>query len=341
MRSHRKRNQKRILKLFILQLLLAAAVFLSGRALFILISQEQAKLNYPPDTHFVQEETGLLPSGNEASVTPSNAVINTSLSSDIPIDGLASRNAVLVSLADAKILYDKEGNEKIYPASLTKIMTAIVAIENLKDLNQSIVLSSDMFEKLYREDASMAGFLPREAVPAIDLLYGALLPSGAECCIGLAEYISGSEEAYVALMNEKAEALGMKHTHFSNSTGLHAEDHYTSAEDLAVLLEYSLRNDTFREIFTSKKHNTGSTNLHPGGISFDSTLFKNMASSEFEGGSILGGKTGYTSEAGLCLASLAEKNGKEYILVTAGAEGDHSTEQFNILDALYVYKHLD
>jgi D-alanyl-D-alanine carboxypeptidase (penicillin-binding protein 5/6) len=257
------------------------------------------------------------------------------------MDALASRNAVLVSLEDDEILYNKEGNETIYPASLTKIMTVIAAIESLDDLNQSIMISSDMFDALYRENASMAGFLPGEAVPAVDLLYGALLPSGAECCIALAEYISGSEAAFAALMNEKAEALGMKHTHFANSTGLHASDHYTTAQDLAVLLEYSLQNDTFRDIFTSQRYSTGPTKLHPDGITFYSTLFKSMASPEFEGGSILGGKTGYTSEAGLCLASLAEKNGREYILITAGAEGDHSTEQFNILDALYVYSHLE
>src|SRR5699024_6501471 len=128
-------------------------------------------------------------------------------------------------------------DEKIYPASLTKIMTAIVAIENLPDLDEQIYLSEDMFEKLYSENASMAGFLPNEKVAAIDLIYGALLPSGAESCIGLADAIAGSEKSFVKLMNEKAEELGMNDTHFTNSTGLHDRNHYTTVNDIAKLLK--------------------------------------------------------------------------------------------------------
>jgi D-alanyl-D-alanine carboxypeptidase len=251
---------------------------------------------------------------------------------------LYSKNAILVRLEDQKTLLEKNSDTIIYPASMTKIMTAIVAIENLKDLNNSILLSSDLFPSLYDEDASMAGFLPEESVSAIDLLYGVLLPSGAECCLGLANYISGTEDAFVNLMNKKAATLGMKNTHFTNTTGLNDPEHYTTAKDLSLLLEYALQNDTFREIFTSPKHATSSTNLHPNGITVYSTLFKNIVHQDFNGGSILGGKTGYTSKAGLCLASLAQKNGKEYILVTAGADGSHDTEQYNISDALQIYE---
>ena len=110
-------------------------------------------------------------------------------------DDLYSSNAVLISLDDNEILLDKSSDERIYPASLTKIMTAIVAIENLTDLDEEIYLSEDMFEELYSENASMAGFLPNEKVPAIDLIYGVLLPSGAESCIGLADAIAGSEKS--------------------------------------------------------------------------------------------------------------------------------------------------
>lgn len=255
-------------------------------------------------------------------------------------EGLVSENAILICLDDHQILLDKNSEELIYPASLTKIMTAIVAIESLSDLDQPITLPEDIFPKLYKEDASLAGFLPGETVSATDLLYGVLLPSGAECCIGLADYIAGSEEAFVKLMNEKAESLNMKNTNFTNSTGLHDPDHYTCVADLAVLLEYSLKNDTFREIFTSKKHSTQASSFQPDGITFYSTMFKNMDCPEFSGGSVLGGKTGYTSEAGLCLASLAVKDKKEYILITANAKGSHDTEQYNITDALYAYNNL-
>jgi D-alanyl-D-alanine carboxypeptidase (penicillin-binding protein 5/6) len=231
----------------------------------------------------------------------------------------------------------KNSEDKIYPASLTKMMTAIVAIESLPDLNEKIKLTSSTFRGLYEADASMAGFQPGEEVRAIDLLYGVLLPSGAECCVALADQIAGSEEDFVRLMNQKAADLGMVNTHFENATGLHNDNHYTTVKDLAVLLSYALKNDTFREIFTSSRHSTQPTNLHPYGITLNSILFEELNDQNMTGREILGGKTGYTGEAGLCLASLARVDEQEYILVSAGAKGDHHSEQYNITDALAVY----
>ncbi|KNF09064.1 putative D-alanyl-D-alanine carboxypeptidase [Gottschalkia purinilytica] len=255
-------------------------------------------------------------------------------------NGIYSSNAILISLDDNEILLDKSSNERIYPASLTKIMTAILAIENLPDLNETIYLSDDMFKDLYSEGASMSGFLPNEKVRAIDLIYGVLLPSGAESSIGLANAIAGSERNYVKLMNKKAKKLGMRNTHFTNSTGLHHINHYSTVSDIARLLEYALQNDTFREIYTSKRHTTKTTNLHPNGITFQSTMFKHMDIEDVNDGVIKGGKTGYTKEAKLCLASLAKIDGKEYILVTANADGNPQTKQFNILDAFTIYNQI-
>ena len=181
----------------------------------------------------------------------------------IAVEDLYSSNAILISVDSNQILLDKSSDEKIYPASLTKIMTAILAIENLSNLNDRIYLSKDMFQRLHSQNASMAGFLANERVAAIDLIYGVLLPSGAESCIGLANEIAGSEKNYVRLMNEKVEKLGMKNTHFTNSTGLHNTKHYSTVNDIAKLLEYALENDTFREVYTSKRHTTKATNLHP------------------------------------------------------------------------------
>ncbi len=254
---------------------------------------------------------------------------------------LHSPCAVLVSLKDNDILLDKNRNQKIYPASMTKIMTAIIAIEGLNDLKQKIELKPKLFDALYAQNASMAGFIPYEEVSVNDLLYGVLLPSGAEACVGLAEAIAGSEDAFAALMNKKAEQLGMDNTHFTNSTGLHDANQYSTVNDISVLLKYSLNNDTFKQIFTSKRHSTAATNMHPDGITVNSTLFKEMKVTTVNGGEILGGKTGYTPEAGLCLASLAVIDDKEYVLVTAGAEGNHQTDQYNIEDALAVYQSIN
>jgi D-alanyl-D-alanine carboxypeptidase (penicillin-binding protein 5/6) len=250
---------------------------------------------------------------------------------------LNSSNAILIRLIDNAILMQKNSGEKIYPASLTKMMTAIVAIENLPDLNKKIMLTKSMFEGLYEANASMAGFQPGEQVRAIDLLYGIMLPSGAECCIALADHIAGSEQSFVKLMNQKAEDLGMKNTHFVNTSGLHNENHYTTVKDLAILLSYTLQNDIFREIFTTLRYSTASTNKHSGGITFYSTMYERLGAQNIIDGEFLGGKTGYTDEAGLCLASLAKVDEQEYILITAGAKGDHDSEQYNISDALAVY----
>lgn len=255
----------------------------------------------------------------------------------VSLNELNSPNAILVRIKDDTVLMQKNSEDKIYPASLTKMMTTLVAIENLTDLKEEIELSNAVFEGLYEADASMAGFQPGERVHAIDLLYGVMLPSGAECCIGLADQIAGSEQSFVELMNLKAVELGMNNTHFENTTGLHNENHYTTVKDLSILLSYALQNDTFREIFTSSRHFTSPTNKHPDGITFYSTMFKGLGSENLMDGEIIGGKTGYTDEAGLCLASLAEVGQEEYILISAGADGNHYSEQYNITDALVVY----
>lgn len=253
---------------------------------------------------------------------------------------LHSSNAILVNLDTNKILLDKGSDEIIYPASLTKIMTVLVAIENIPSLQEKILLPKSIFKNLYEENASMAGFLPNEEVTAEDLLYGSMLPSGADASIGLADYITGSESKFVKLMNEKAKQLGMKNTHFMNATGLHHPDHYTTVKDISILLQYALTNNTFRDIYTAERYSIKSTNLHPEGMTMTSRMFKSLNASEKSRSEIIGGKTGYTEQAGLCLASLATINGEEYILVTVGAKGDSRTEQFNITDAVAVYRQL-
>jgi len=254
---------------------------------------------------------------------------------------LNSTNAILIRLEDHTMLMEKNSEEKIYPASLTKIMTAIVVMEDLPNLTEKITLTNSTFQGLYEADASMAGFQPGEKVSAIDLLYGVMLPSGAEACIGLADQIAGSEQGLVKMMNQKAAELGMDNTHFENVTGLHNENHYTTVKDLSILLSYALQNDAFREIVTSSRHSTQPTNKHPGGITFYGTMFKELNNQNIIDGEILGGKTGYTDEAGLCLASLAKVGKQEYILISVGAKGDHYSEQYNITDALTVYNNIE
>lgn len=236
-------------------------------------------------------------------------------------------------------LYSENQYETVYPASLTKIMTAIVAIENVYNLDETIMITGEIYDKIYAENGATAGFLAYEDVTYRDLLYGTLLSSGAECCLTLANYISGSEWDYVQLMNEKAQELGMSDTNFTNVCGFHDANHYTTAADISLLLQYALKNETFFEIFTSESYYT-ETDQHPSGITLSSTMFTTMDSPYITGGKMLGGKTGFTDQAGLCLASIAEIDGEYYTLVTMGAPGSHYTEPMHIDDALVIYERI-
>jgi D-alanyl-D-alanine carboxypeptidase (penicillin-binding protein 5/6) len=253
------------------------------------------------------------------------------------LGGIHSPHAILVDLASGRILAERHSQQRIYPASLTKMMTALLAVEYSANLDEEVELPRDIYYALYEKDAALAGFEPGETVRVRDLLYGVLLASGAESSLALANRISGSETAFVDLMNQKAQQLGMVHTRFGNATGLHDEGHYSTVEDLSILLRYALQNETFRTVFTSSRYSVQSTNRHPIGFTFWSTMFMYMKSAEVPGGEILGGKTGYTEEAGQCLASLARINGREYILVTVGANGKPLDEHLHILDAVDVY----
>ncbi|MDR1001631.1 MAG: serine hydrolase [Clostridiales bacterium] len=249
---------------------------------------------------------------------------------------LNSSNAILIALNSGQTLYDKRAWEHVYPASLTKIMTAVVVLDNTTDLSEKATLGQRIFDETLTQNASVAGFLPGENVSVGDLLYGLMLPSGAECAIGLAEHIAGSESEFAKLMNKKAAGLGMNDTHFVNSTGLHQPNQYTTVSDIAILLNYALQYETFSEVFTTRQYSARSTNKHPDGLTFHSTLFS-KTSGEYSDFTLLGGKTGYTSEAGQCLASLAEAGGQKYILVTCGAHGDNHSQTLHIDDMVSVY----
>ena len=256
----------------------------------------------------------------------------------VHLEGLVSPYAILVDADSGEAVAEKEADVSIYPASMTKVMTALLALEANPDLEQPVTLPEDIFPELRAEGASMAGFRPGETATVRDLLYGALLPSGAECCEALAREVSGSEEAFVELMNQKAAELAMRSTHFCNPTGLHDLEHVSTVRDMARLTEAALQNETFRKLFTTERYTVPATNCHPQGFTMHSTLLSQLDGTELHRGRILGGKTGYTGEAGLCLASLAEVKGREYILVTAGAGGNHSTAPYHIEDAVTVYR---
>lgn len=255
--------------------------------------------------------------------------------------GMYSTNMVLMRLSDGQIISEYGGSAQIYPASLTKMMTALVCIEAEENLSQTAVIPEESYRRLSAENASMAGFLPGEEVTVLDLLYGTMLPSGAESAVALAQHCFGSEAACAMAMNGKADVLGMHRTHFTNVTGLHDDDHYSTVRDLSKLLMYALDNETFRKIFTTSVYETEKTKEHPEGLVLESTLFKRVSLETLNDITLLGGKTGFTDKAGLCLATLASCGGEEYILITAGAKAKSASSPFHIIDAVHVYEGLN
>ena len=251
-----------------------------------------------------------------------------------------SEAAIVKDVQNNKVLASKNAEERIYPASMTKILTLLIAVEELSDLEEKVQIPVDEVLAEYERGASMAGFQPGEKVSVKDLLYGLMLPSGAECCTALACRISGSEEAFAEKMNERAKELGMLNSHFVNASGLHEEEHYTTVTDIMILLEQAIKNETFYEVFTTRSYTTAPTAAEPNGITFESTMYDKKSTLEVTDGEILGGKTGFTNAAGQCLASLAMVEGQEYILVTAGSDGNHNTEPFHVLDAENIYSQI-
>ena len=260
-----------------------------------------------------------------ASVTPSTVFFT---------NEVGSTNAILIDLQSFTIVGEKNSDDKIYPASLTKIMTLLVAVENMQSLTQTATVTKHTVDYCYTEGASAVGFSANETVTMEDLLYGTILPSGADATMTLAECISGSEEAFVRLMNTKAAELKLVNTHFVNTSGLHHPDHYSSAHDIALILKAAMQNEICFKVLTTSHYVTSQTTQHPNGIPLYSIVHSRVSSVKSSNFEIVGGKTGFTPEAGQCLATFAiTEDNREFIFVSANA----TDKLIPVNDAKYAY----
>lgn len=250
---------------------------------------------------------------------------------------LQSDYVYLMNVDDTSIVYDKNGEDTMYPASLTKVMTLLVALEHIVNIDEQILITSDMLSGLKEANASVAGFIAGEQVSMKDLLYGVMLASGADACRAISITLAGSEEDFVVWMNEKAKELALENTHFTNTTGLHDEDHYSTAKDLAIITREALKNSEFYEIFTAFSYTTMPTQAHRDGIKLNSTLRMMEKDEGLTMSPLAGGKTGYTNDAKYCLVSYFETGGTSYILVSAHAD----EKNYHIKDAHSIFQYID
>lgn len=239
--------------------------------------------------------------------------------------------AILVDVDHGQVLYAQNPHQHMYPASITKVMTTLLTLEAVDkgqlSLDQVLTASANLHAGI-GEGASNADIKEGEQLRVIDLLYCAMLPSANEACNVLAEAVSGSVTAFVDLMNRRALELGMEDTHFANTHGYHDNDHYTSAYDIALMSREAMGHELFRTMAAAASYTLPATNEHDQRvIRSTNALISNWSITGYLYQYATGVKTGSTNEARYCLASSAQKNGRQLIAVVLGAENPTVNDQ--------------
>lgn len=246
---------------------------------------------------------------------------------------LYSKNYCLYDLTDDKMIYEKNIQERTNIASLTKIMTTITAIEKINNLDDYVTITSEMLSNI-KYDASLAGLKIGDKLTYKDLLYASILPSGADATQALAYSLSGSINNFVNDMNTLAKKIGMENSNFVNVTGLDIDNHYSTVNDLLKMLQYALKNETFKTIYTTKSYTLSN------GLVVDATVKKYNNLMKLDISRIIGSKTGYTNKAGLCISSIFESNNHEFIFISTNAEFIYGN-YYNLKDNLNIINFMD
>lgn len=253
-----------------------------------------------------------------------------------------AKAAILVELNSNTIVYSLNPDEKVYPASLTKILTCILALE-YGDLDDLLTVTDTSLLNLDIA-GSTAGLQAGEQMTLLNVLYCMMLSSANEACNVVGEYLCDDVDSFVELMNEKAAALGCTGTHFVNTHGLHDENHYTTVRDLSIIARYAWQNPVFREIASAATYTVPATNLSDAReLSSTNYLINSSYTDKYYYSKAAGIKTGFTTPAGGCLISTAADGNLEYLSVVCGCEtiaeedGSYTEERFVATKKLFEY----
>lgn len=247
---------------------------------------------------------------------------------------LVANAAIVMDAASGQVLYEKNSQEKKYPASITKILTVLIALEHNVDFNATVTMSENAIWGVER-DSTLIGLDVGEQVTVKDLVYATMVKSANECAYALAEYVAGDIESFAKLMNERAAEIGCKNTHFVTPNGLHDEDHYTTAYDMALITKEAFKNETFREIAGTLNYTVPATNLtEETRPLWNGNKMINPAEPYYYE-YCEGGKTGYTMKANNTLMTFAKKDGLELICVIMDCDG--AKYAYSDSKALYNY----
>lgn len=262
---------------------------------------------------------------------------------------LDTQGVYVYNLETDTAIYEKAENARMFPASTTKIVTALVALENCKDPKNETITVDDVsaFNYIIEEGGVHMELVRGETFAVYDLLVGLMMASYCDVAELLAMHFGGTTADFVKMMNKKASEVGAENTNFENPHGLHDANHYSSPKDIALLFEKALENDTFREILSLRSYTIGETPYHKE-RKVRHTVAAYSDTSDFYLPCFVGGKSGFTNQAGRCLATYSEENGVSYISVLLGANMDHNRkypgnmaqiETHTLLS--YAYEHFD
>lgn len=250
---------------------------------------------------------------------------------------LKAKNALLVCLDTDEVLYEKGADEQVYPASITKIMTIILALESERyNPDAKIAMSKEALDLILGTGSVVSNLKEGEEITQLDLMHLLLMSSCGDCAYLVALYYGGSVDGFIQMMNDKAKELGMKGTHYTNPVGLHDEQNYTTANDTYILTRYALQNDTFKDICEKTRYTVGATNMSPA-RTISTTVFLQDSSTAFYYTYAKGVKTGFTDESGRCLVSTASYNGYNYMCLVFGCENS-KTYRYEFGDSKNLYR---
>lgn len=281
--------------------------------------ERQQALELQRQQEEIQEQKEALEEAQEAAEKKDYRAKESENMQSIPAD-VVSSYAVVIDANSNEIVAMTDPYARISPASMTKILTVLVAAEHIDDLNDTFTMTTEITDYGYVNDCSSAGFLDQEVVTVKDLLYGTILPSGADAAVGLAVYVAGSQEAFVDMMNEKLVELSLQDTsHMTNCVGIYNDNHYSTVYDMAVILQAAMDNDICREVLGSRVYTTSVTKEHPEGIILSNWFLRRIEDKD-TGCDVIGAKTGFVVQSGSCAASMgASEDGRQFICVTGNS----------------------
>lgn len=233
---------------------------------------------------------------------------------------VASTYGILIDLKDGHVVAERNGFDRMYPASMTKVMTILTAAEHITDLDDTFVMTQEITNFVYSHECSQVGYSIGEEMTVRELFYGTILPSGGDAAMALAYYTAGSVEDFADLMNEKVAELGLSdQAHFTNPIGIHDPENYCTPAAMAMIMKAALENEMCREALGAHIYTTASTEYHPDGIQVSNWFLRRIEDKDTHG-VVLGAKTGFVDQSGCCAVSYEQSDdGNQYICVTGNA----------------------